>query len=640
MAWWYRPGSFGCSSKAPYPSPVDKATSDETVFKTVTIGAFGIPNVIRYDATFTVPVSVNEIHFEVATGYMPDTFNNFYTYDTQSKALSAFARPVGNPTTSNDPIIISTANKKYAMAEVQLALPQYLRDGANRAFYFPANTSKWGCNASEGPSGPKNYSYSCFIVVGTLAQVTAGIDQLTQAFQVSGVVDGISPNGDGTYNVSGWACQLANPNSIPVDLYVGGPVGTGTEIGRFEASLPSGPDVAAACQSWGNNYRYSINLTAEQLSVFAGKTPYLYGISPTGLSNNLLLSSGTFPLPPFAGLPVSSSITPKTPNNDGAAVAWGPNRDDVFYQAPNNVLGHQWWDGSVYRMETLPASGGVNSAVSAVSWGPNLLDVFYQTTSGFLGHSYWRGNGWQTELLFGGVASTPSAVAWGPNRFDLFYKTKNGLLGHQWWNGAPGQWWQTETLGGALASDPIATSWGPNRLDVFYQGSGLNLEHQYWDGIGAGWHLESLATGVASIPSAVSWAPNRFDVFYRNTTNGLGHQWFDGTHWQVEAIGGATLASAPSAVSIGPNRLDVFYQAASPSGNPLGHYSWNNGWTSQLLPGAISGAPVAIANGQNLLDIYYQVPNGVLGHQFEAGANWGIESLSTFVTQLSTVKLP
>jgi hypothetical protein len=57
------------------------------------------------------------------------------------------------------------------------------------------------------------------------------------------------------------------------------------------------------------------------------------------------------------------------------AVAWGPNRLDLFVVGTDNAVWHKWWDGSSWGgWESL--GGSVFSEVSAVSWAANRLDLF------------------------------------------------------------------------------------------------------------------------------------------------------------------------------------------------------------------------------------------------------------------------
>jgi hypothetical protein len=116
---------------------------------------------------------------------------------------------------------------------------------------------------------------------------------------VVGIIDGIFPANGGAYKVNGWACVSGSPQSIQVTLFMGGPVGSGTRIGgRTLANESSKPGVAAACNSTGSNYRFSMPLGAADAKKFAGQKIYMHGISPSGgTANKLLGNSGKFLVP-------------------------------------------------------------------------------------------------------------------------------------------------------------------------------------------------------------------------------------------------------------------------------------------------------------------------------------------------------
>jgi hypothetical protein len=114
---------------------------------------------------------------------------------------------------------------------------------------------------------------------------------------VIGIIDGVKPKPNGTYAITGWACASGSTQSINVDLYMGGPAGSGKGVGRYLAEKSSEPAVASACQSTGSSYRFKILLSADQASQFTGQAIYIHGISPSGGTNNLLENSGKFLMP-------------------------------------------------------------------------------------------------------------------------------------------------------------------------------------------------------------------------------------------------------------------------------------------------------------------------------------------------------
>ena len=113
---------------------------------------------------------------------------------------------------------------------------------------------------------------------------------------ITGDINGISLSGL-QYYVYGWACAKTYAASVDVWVYVGGPAGTGTWLGGGTANLDSEPGVAAACNSSGSHYRFSIPIPHTMTQNYGGQAIYVHGISPFGLTSFLLGHSGVFTVP-------------------------------------------------------------------------------------------------------------------------------------------------------------------------------------------------------------------------------------------------------------------------------------------------------------------------------------------------------
>ena len=176
MAFWLQPGqksAFGAARNT-------KALSDHILEKTVTIGAMGMPNVIKYESTFIIPDHEfhNRARFETVTGYMPADFSVFHHLDRATGELKLL--PDG-PSGQSDPIVVSTPDGKYAMGIITPVLgapfdgPMY---GWNH--YVPAKVCKWNSvyrieNEDGIKTGP--YRYVSYIPIGTREMVrTALVD--------------------------------------------------------------------------------------------------------------------------------------------------------------------------------------------------------------------------------------------------------------------------------------------------------------------------------------------------------------------------------------------------------------------------------------------------------------------------------
>jgi len=115
--------------------------------------------------------------------------------------------------------------------------------------------------------------------------------------EVMGVIDSVPQEGN-QFFLCGWACARFHPNPIDVHVYVGGPSwGGGTMVAAATANQPSEPEVAAACETTGSNFRFRIQIPPTVIQQFAGQPIYIHGISPFGLGNNLLDNSGVFNVP-------------------------------------------------------------------------------------------------------------------------------------------------------------------------------------------------------------------------------------------------------------------------------------------------------------------------------------------------------
>jgi len=113
---------------------------------------------------------------------------------------------------------------------------------------------------------------------------------------ITGSIDGIAFSGL-QYYINGWACAKTYVESVDVWIYVGGPAGTGAWLGSGTANLNSEPGVAAACNSTGSHYRFSVPIPDTITQDHGGQAIFVHGISPFGLTSYLLGNSGAFTVP-------------------------------------------------------------------------------------------------------------------------------------------------------------------------------------------------------------------------------------------------------------------------------------------------------------------------------------------------------
>ncbi|MBB5360409.1 YD repeat-containing protein, partial [Rhodanobacter sp. ANJX3] len=179
--------------------------------------------------------------------------------------------------------------------------------------------------------------------------------------QVYGYVGGVSIDGSGNATVTGWACSTGIAQSISVDLYLGGPAGAGTDIGRYTANQASEPAVASACDVSSGSYRFSIPLSVATRTQYAGQVIYLYGISPIGAANLALVNSGNFQVPVNepAGAPTLS--VPASANVSYYTVSWSAVSGATSYTLQEQVNGGAWATVQTSAATSWAATGKSNN---------------------------------------------------------------------------------------------------------------------------------------------------------------------------------------------------------------------------------------------------------------------------------------
>ncbi len=88
-----------------------------------------------------------------------------------------------------------------------------------------------------------------------------------------------------------------------------------------------------------------------------------------------------------------------TSRSNGPAVAWGPNRLDVFGLGLNRGMFHKAWLGNTWQPNWEDLGGVFTGPPAVVAWGPNRLDIFGRSTDGAIYHKAWDGNNWQPSRL-------------------------------------------------------------------------------------------------------------------------------------------------------------------------------------------------------------------------------------------------
>lgn len=171
MAFWLDP-----SEESQGRSALNRKTlSDHILHKRVSLGAYEDPHVIQVDNTFQWPES--EPHrfaqFEVLTGYMPQSFSNFWKVDHSTNMLVPLD---DGPGEQSDPVILATPDRKFAMGALATGKPAWIRSepGYGRFRFVSEKVVKWNVvyRYQETPKlSHHKASFQVLVFVGSLDQV-------------------------------------------------------------------------------------------------------------------------------------------------------------------------------------------------------------------------------------------------------------------------------------------------------------------------------------------------------------------------------------------------------------------------------------------------------------------------------------
>ena len=182
MAYWLAPGMKSHGQLAQNTSTL----SDHVLAKKVRIGRPGMDHVLDYKVTFTVPSDRPHkyLQFEALTGYMPASFSDEFRFDSKSSTLLPV--PPGNGEL-RDPIVLSTPSGSHAMAVFTPDRPAAGQPpvGYGRFEFAHDQVVKWNCVfrlRQAEPIKPGDYSFQCYVVIGTREDCRRTLAALTQEF--------------------------------------------------------------------------------------------------------------------------------------------------------------------------------------------------------------------------------------------------------------------------------------------------------------------------------------------------------------------------------------------------------------------------------------------------------------------------
>jgi hypothetical protein len=113
---------------------------------------------------------------------------------------------------------------------------------------------------------------------------------------IRGDIEGIVDTG-GRHYLRGWACDVAIHRPVTVQIYAGGPKGTGTLVKTHRTDMASDQAISDACGTKGIPHRFNIELTGDEIDRFPSEALYVHGVSESGGQNFAITRSGLFSFP-------------------------------------------------------------------------------------------------------------------------------------------------------------------------------------------------------------------------------------------------------------------------------------------------------------------------------------------------------
>jgi hypothetical protein len=176
MAFWLAPGERSAGQLARNVEPVSR----HILAKEVRIGAFGLPNILDYTATFHVPEGEphRTAQFEALTGYMPPEFSVFRRFVRATGQLEPLD---DGPGEQSEPVIFATPDGRHAMGIIATERPPANTSGPTygRFRFVEEKVVKWNCvfRVSGGVT-PGAWRFRMAVALGTLADVEQALRNL------------------------------------------------------------------------------------------------------------------------------------------------------------------------------------------------------------------------------------------------------------------------------------------------------------------------------------------------------------------------------------------------------------------------------------------------------------------------------
>lgn len=182
MAFWLAPGQ----KSEGHPALNTTKLSNHLLTKRVQIGLPDLPQVIRYDVTFSVPLDERHkfAQFEALTGYMPEAFRSFWTFRLETGELHSISDGPGEQPL---PLVFSTENGSHAMGIYSPQQPSlgFENAGYGRWKFARERAVKWNSvfrrRDREGIESGES-AFRNFVVVGDRETVRLSLIELHRRF--------------------------------------------------------------------------------------------------------------------------------------------------------------------------------------------------------------------------------------------------------------------------------------------------------------------------------------------------------------------------------------------------------------------------------------------------------------------------
>lgn len=180
MAWRTppRPGVGDCP-----PGPDASPVSDVALSKRVSIGLPGIPNAIEVQARFVLPRPEDDAVFTALAATLPAEFSRIWSFDPGTRELHPLSPDAGE---QGLPLIFATPEGAHALGVWSPGLPQagwpdggYGHAGGAVSPAPGAEAVRWSCTFRTRSAAPGAQDATCYALVGSLADVRAGLAALT-----------------------------------------------------------------------------------------------------------------------------------------------------------------------------------------------------------------------------------------------------------------------------------------------------------------------------------------------------------------------------------------------------------------------------------------------------------------------------